>query len=192
MAMNLSDQSKRFFIVVRHEEATASLVQHEMDLLKVALREVSSKYCMIIHDSDEDKKTGEPMTPHLHLVVFTNKRRTGGKMLNFIADNLACDVLAVSVDKIKDEHLSIRYLGHRDDFDKFPYSLNQVWCNCPAMQEMVRMHFSNDFVELSAVDIIKMIESCNYNRRDILCAIGVSLYNKYRNIINDLLDEGVN
>lgn len=176
-------------VVVRHREATYEFVKREMDMLAKDLPQIAPQFCMIIHDRDEDSLTGEVMTPHLHINLWTSKRRTGGMVLNFIAECLGCETLGIEIDKIKNEHLSLRYLGHKDNFEKHPYQFNEVYSNCPAMREKVRMHWVNDFVELSSVEIIKLCETCSYNRHEILCALGVTLYQKYRLIINDLIND---
>lgn len=86
----------------------------------------NEKYALILHDRDlADEETGELKKPHVHVVVKYEGRRTLSSVQN--------EYKKVGVEsrfvETCNERVMLRYLTHKDDKDKYQYSINDVDTN---------------------------------------------------------------
>lgn len=143
-------------------------------------------YAYILHDKDT-KDDGSLKPPHYHFRVFSDLQKT------LSAWSKLFDVAENYVEKLDDKRLSIRYLIHLDNKEKYQYNENCIVTNI----EDIDRYFKNNRIEedIQLKKIFSFIdEQHGYiyfkNIKDYVIKNGYwSSYRRYYSIIKDVVIE---
>lgn len=127
----LTDKSKKITFIVSFGGKSEEEVCEYADLFPELLKELGViEYALAPHCLDTNL-AGELKTPHIHCSCIMSDTKRLSTWLNLIADR--CRVLpeAVSIEKLKDFTGAIRYLVHKDDFEKYQYSPSIIRSSIP-------------------------------------------------------------
>ena len=145
----------------------------------------SYQYCFVLHDKDVDEN-GNIKKAHWHVLVKGFNSAVWSTSL--------CQQLGIGencIQKVRNFQSALRYLIHKDDTDKFPYSPDLVQGNLKSEFEKA---VGEGMTEQKAVQLIfEYMESCDDSKsyRDMLkFVLDNGLYGYYRSsysVIKDLL-----
>lgn len=107
--------------------------------------------------------------------------------MNNLSKVLNCSGFAISIDKADNYGLCLQYLIHRNNPDKYQYSLSDVVSSLPLEELSMALTETSDIINY---DVLKTVcaESCG-SKMYIMEKIGIGYYSKYRNVIVDILVE---
>lgn len=143
-------------------------------------------YAFILHHKDT-LDNGELKTPHIHLVCnLLDKRLRLSTTLNNLANTLKVPNLAISIDKYQSFEGSIQYLVHKNNDDKYQYSIKDIISNINDSELDVYLNSVNDNISLETlIAIVKRSQRIT----DVMRDIGLGNYRVYRNVIWDIWSE---
>lgn len=144
-------------------------------------KRLPNNYWAILHDCDVED--GARKRPHWHIVLEFLTKHTATGVVKQLADALLVDENRVSVRECRSLVASIRYLTHMDDPDKISYPQLDVITNAP---EVFREAISRREDDLSIDDLLRIIDDSK-DQVEIMKAIGLKNYQKYRGVIVDVL-----
>lgn len=174
--------------------AVISLKDKSYDAIKGAIMVDLTNWCeanckmygYILHDKDvlED---GSGKTPHIHLVALLNSNRCRlSTTLNNISSALGVSEMAITIDKCSDFNGSIQYLIHKNNQDKYQYSVLDITTNMPKGELDVYLNSDNGSISLET--IIAVVKR-NKTITGVIRDIGLNNYRIYRNVIWDIIGE---
>lgn len=145
-----------------------------------------SDYYLITHDDTD--------TFHIHYLIKLNRQVRLGTIINFMADGLSINPLAINIDKCRGLNLCLRYMLHIDDSSKLE---NKKVFNVSDMVSNRDMNFITTLIECDDDDEIsweKLVKAVvKYNKTsELIKFLGLHAYHKYRFEIKDLLEEKLN
>lgn len=147
----------------------------------------SLEYAYIYHDKDIEEKTGELKKAHFHFRVFSDLQKSTSawsKLFN-VSENY--------VEKLDDKRLSIRYLIHLDNAEKYQYNQNEIVSNIEDINKYFQDNKQEESKQLK--DIMNYIDNImgyiyfNDVKNFILKNGYWSSYRRYYSIIRDLIIE---
>lgn len=185
---NLDTQCKSFNIVINMPFKFESCDDFEKVLVKFddELSRQSMFYARIKHDCDLDN-LGHHKTNHYHYVITCATRKRVSTMLYFIADSLGYsttdELNTISVVKCDSVPLSIQYLIHKNNKDKFQYDIANIVTNYTPNE--LDDYMSQDNKEITTRYLYDLIMQ---GRTDveIMFIIGVGRYHLFKGAITDL------
>lgn len=134
-------------------------------------------YYMIKHD-DADRI-------HWHYAIICTKAIRLGTMINKIADFMNVDNTQISAESMNSRSAMLTYFLHLDSVDKKQYDLKDI--RSDESLQTIADYINANGDELTAIQLIKYV--LQYPREfELLVAIGLPLYHKYRYEINMLND----
>lgn len=146
-----------------------------------------AKFWMARHDSDTNED-GTNKRLHLHCVVHLGvSRRSYLQIIKELSSWTGICADAVSAESVNNLEGCLRYLLHLDNPEKFQYEKRIVTSN--ALET-----FDNALAAVevySATNLIALCESCKFDKIAVLRTIGIERYQKYRSVISDICQCGV-
>ena len=153
--------------------------------LKDFFNDYCRRYVYIIHDKDV-KENGEIKNKHLHIVCELKERKRLSSLLNIICDYFKYkNPNGIEVDKVISWECCIQYLIHKNDLDKYQYDRKEVISNIDYNELCIIFDSTNQNISM---DYLIYLCSTRNNMLDIMRALGLGYYTKYRNVIRDILD----
>jgi len=140
-------------------------------------------YCFILHDSDT-KDDGTLVRKHYHIVVQLNNSYSKSTLVNDIVAKLFVNRAIVSSRKIKDFVLSVQYLIHKNDKDKYQYAIFDIWTN-DTNEEFKILYESVSSYEIDIDYLITLVNKSS-DLSSIYKELGLKKARTYRGIIMDL------
>ena len=142
-------------------------------------------YWYILHDRDV-KENGELKTPHFHLVLwFKFKSCYKQYVIDYLSQLLNCSPEIISVEPMRDLTISLRYLTHIDDEEKYQYSDDEVKTNSSIIY--YRSILGN---KLTAEYLVECLKFTNFNKVLLIDTfITLQEYKQFREVIDDLINE---
>lgn len=182
-----NSQRSTLFVAVIHVPYDNSLWFPDLDNLDFYFK----NYACILHDMDNidnldysiplDYNLPVPKKPlHYHFVLELSSRSYSSSVNKLLCSIYNLPSNCVSVEKCSSLNMSLRYLIHIDDKDKYQYSFdkirtsNYIWLLSNFNQSEKALE---DFVYDSLV-------KCKGDYNSLLCTIGFKLAKQYYQIIN--------
>lgn len=179
---DLSTRTKYITGIVRLE---VSLSKERIKLFNDFVTSMVCEYAYILHDKDKDEN-GNLIPSHIHFVLCLNSALRLSTVLNKICDTLDINEFGVTLSKTVSYTGAIQYLIHKNDSDKYKYSIDEIKTNIDDLR-------LRDYIDSSAytVDFRTIYEICcaAQNITDVICNLGVHYYNTYRATIKDIYNE---
>lgn len=146
-------------------------------------------YSFIKHDKDIND-LGELERVHYHLVIKYNNTYSKNTVINDIAKSLMVNRNIISNRIGLDFILSVQYLIHQNNKEKYQYDILDIWTN--DVNEMFSILY--DSVSSYDLDIDYLLELVRDNQSisAIYKILGLKKVKQYRAIINDLWKEKIN
>lgn len=140
------------------------------------------------HDKDLDEFDKSRLeTPHYQCVVYFKQSlqfKTIIKLIQtyfpMVNDN------QIGLEKANDLSSMARYVLHRGFYDKYQYSLSELYTNDMDLY----MKYYNMILIKDQIDCITVVEQYHYDLKEIVCH--VSNYQKWRSLIKDLITDNRN
>lgn len=182
-----NSQRSTAFVAVLHIPYNRSFL--DLDFNK--LNSCFVNFAYILHDNDVVSNLDfnidstfnlpVPLKPvHFHLVLIT-KDRTYPSSINKILQNLFdLPDCCVSVEKCLSLNLSLRYLIHADDHEKYQYHFDRIFTN---NYVWLLSNFNQSETAIQQF-VYNALVSCNGDYDSLLLTIGFGLAKKYYQIIN--------
>lgn len=143
-------------------------------------------YAFIKHDSDFDEY-GEKERNHYHLVLRLKNQYSKTTIINDIAQKLLINKNIISCRKCLNFVLSVQYLVHKNDKDKYQYDLMDCCTN--DSNEFMNCIINNiSSYEIDIDYLIKLI-NCSDSLFTVYKELGLKNACTYRSIITDLWKE---
>lgn len=182
----LNTQTGKINAVISIKGYDSAKTLQTLQRLEQFCKEHMQLYAFILHDKDI-LDNGELKTPHIHLcgLMKTNRQRLS-KTLNDIATYCELSTLAVSIDKMSDLVGSLHYLIHKDNADKHQYTIDNIFTNISSGE--MATYMASDSKSMSIEYLIGVVTQ-NRSKIDIMRIIGLTYYNLYRQVINDIYKE---
>lgn len=162
-------RSRKWFLTINKESESYSKFE---DIIRQLER---CKYCYVLHDRDNEEQ------PHYHIALSYDNARSFSSMRKLF--------VGAHVEECKYWNVTIRYLLHLDDENKFQYTLADIGTNIDI--ELLEQYLNTDeFTYLSTEDILEAIITNEVF--DITSAIrrwGLNQVSHKINIIKALIQE---
>lgn len=143
-------------------------------------------YAFIKHDSDVDSSNNKEHN-HFHIIIICNTSYSKNTIISSFASGLFINRDIVSVRKMKNVVLSVQYLIHMNDKEKYQYDLMDVWSN--DINELHSIIFeSASQYELDIEYLIELVKSCDFIT-DVYRILGLDKSKKYRSLLKDMWNE---
>lgn len=169
-------QAKQFMLVVG-----ADYVKDFQGGVETLVASFGGRYAAAYHDRDSNYR-------HYHLVLVYDKRVRISTMLNRCAVAFNCDKCNIQIQPVRSLNASIQYLVHKNDIDKEQYPDFIIVSNFDKAYLMTLLNTTDYEIELNFDILCDIVANCN-TLSEIMSNIGLSNYNKYRNVIRDLVSE---
>lgn len=177
--------TKEFILVIEKLNKTTNK-EINISKLETNLKIICEFYAIILHD--EDIKNNEQVRPHYHLVIKLNKRMRKMTLINHIAKYNEFQLEMIQAEYMENFVLSIRYLIHLDNPEKYQYAPFQIITNTPHLvQNIVNEEIYPS--EITAKQLIYYVHELNYSATKILEIIGLKNFKSYAYVIKTLIDE---
>lgn len=187
---NLDTQCKSFNVVFNIPYRFKIIEDFNICLEK--LNDSLSRNCMfyasIKHDKDTDKD-GCLKIIHFHYVITCASRKRISTMLYFLADSLGYDVNnidllnTIQIDKCDSVPLSIQYLIHKNNADKYQYDTKDIVTNYS--DKDLQDYLSFESQEITTRYLYDLIIS-GKSDVEIMFIIGVGRYHLFKGCISDI------
>lgn len=182
-----NQQRSKLFVAVLHVPFNCTDSFIDLDVLNSSFK----NYACILHDMDsvtsldfsinQDYNLPVPLKPlHYHLVLELSRRSYPSAVNSLLCKLFDFPSNCVSVEKCFNLNLSLRYLIHLDDKDKYQYSFdkirtsNYIWL-------LTNFNQSEQAVQQF---VYKALVNCNGDYDLLLNTIGFKLAKTYYQIIN--------
>lgn len=138
-----------------------------------------------VHDRDVNDD-GELKTPHIHVFIKAQKRHQLKYYIYLLADALHCDENLISIKVADSDAGCIQYLVHKNNKEKYQYSIDGVYHNYN--QEIFDSLMNCEIV--STITAKELIELCKeHSKLEIIQILGPIKYNQYSKVINEIYKE---
>lgn len=184
---NLDTQCKSFNVVLNVPNNFSNF-EKSLEMLNESLSRNTMFYASIKHDKDTDKN-GVLKTLHYHYVITCASRKRISTMLYFIADSLgysdsSIDLInTIQVDKCDSVPLSIQYLIHKNNSDKYQYDSKDIVTNYSDKDLQDYLLFESQ--EITTRYLYDLIIS-GKSDVEIMFIIGVGRYHLFKGCISDI------
>lgn len=133
---------------------------------------------IILHDKDT-KDDGTLKTPHLHIVLHYESRVYGTLILSTIQQVIGTyfNVNQVTCEYCNNIRGSIRYLIHKDDTNKYQYSINNIFSNFD-----IECYFED--IKNVTIEIIENVCLSSKKLLDVYKSLGIKYTKQYFQVIN--------
>ena len=130
--MSLSDRTQKvnFVISIKEMEDEGSRFEFKNAVYTALSNFNCPEFAFILHDLDV-AEDGTLKTPHIHIYAKFQKVKRLGTFLNDLARSLDINPLSISVEKCVSMESSLQYLIHKNDLDKYQYSMGEIVTNIP-------------------------------------------------------------
>lgn len=183
---NLNTQTGKILLVINF--AQKIIDNNVIDNLKNWLEGNTKQYAFILHDKDI-LETGEPKTPHLHVVCnMNNAKQRIATILNDLTKSLDISPLLVTIDKYSSFNASLQYLIHKNNEEKYQYDIKDIVTNIPPQELDLFMKYETQSEELTAERLIDVVKKAK-KRTDIMREVGLFNYRINRPVIMDIAQE---
>lgn len=182
MANQSSYRSSTYHLVIEEYDKLNDRHITELDINNYLKDEMRVKfYAFIKHDNDVDERT------HYHIVVCLNTSYAKNTIINAFATALTCNVDIVHVRKIRSFVLSVQYLIHKNDKDKYQYEYLDIWTNdVNELNTCLYANFSS--YEMDIEYLYELCKKCG-SLADIYKELGIQKAKQYRSLIIDMYKE---
>ena len=143
-------------------------------------------YYAIVHDKDTDMQ-GALIRSHLHIVIVSSKRLRVKQLIGLIADNFNTNDENIQVQEVVSLAGSIQYLLHMNNKEKYQYDKSFILTND-------NDNLDGYLIETPSIDkvttksLLDMVLVKEYNRLDLIQAIGIGAYTHYHKVIDELFE----
>lgn len=145
------------------------------------LDEYPQKFAYIVHDKDVNDD-GTLKTPHVHLILWSGKRKLKSALLYDLSTTLEVNPNRLTISSIKSVESNLRYLLHLDSPEKCQeYLPSDIITNQPNDVD-IALTFGG--AQMSGEDLVDLIKRLKYDEREIAKYLGPSLYQRYFRFIN--------
>lgn len=177
----LSTQTGKLFIIIRKDKKIP------MDKIKAYCQTFGEEYAFIEHEKDIDKDTGEIEKVHYHIVMnsqFKEKRLSThlNDLVNFFGFK---NEIGISIEKYVDYAKALQYLTHQNFPEKTPHDKSEIITNIEKSEFDSLMDTNTQVVSF---DYVLTICKNSANIIDVIRALGIKRYHKYRATIRDIWD----
>lgn len=179
---NLNTKCSQINIIISLKDI---IINDILKRLENYLQYQTLSYCYILHDKDYDKN-GIAKLPHIHIVLFNAPRKRLSTYINEIADNLNINPLAVQIEKAVNLEGCIQYLIHKNDIEKWQYSINEIKTNIDKKDLELFLNTENGCITF---DRLFQIIRHSKNKSEVIDKIGLSYYRMYRSVIIDIWND---
>lgn len=171
--------------VIHFQRETYEQVKAHLDIIVNDYLSIDSEsYGCIIHDKDVDDD-GKIKVIHIHFVFRLRKRCRKSTIINKLASLAEVNTLAVSVDGASSFEGCFQYLIHKNDPNKFQYSIDDVVTNLGEGEIDIIMDSKS-----VALDLPSLKAAClgSEDLVEIIEFVGLSTYQHYRATILDVFN----
>lgn len=152
-----------------------------IDFLKGSCKEYHAIWHLL--DTHDD---GSAKTEHIHFVAILPKKKRVGTFIREISK--ACNVSreAVTCEPMGNYVLSVQYLIHKNNKEKYQYPLDDVMSSLDVDDLKEVMESDGEMFDIDT--LINIVASCD-TKTQIMQQIGLGKYRAYRPVINDIFEE---
>lgn len=175
-------QRRKFDIVV----SDLSRCKNSIGYFLGSLSKYGFLYYAIVHDKDTDLQ-GALIRSHLHLVLVSSKTLRVKQIIGIIADNFSTNDENIQVQEVVSLAGSIQYLLHMNNKEKYQYDKSNVLTNdTDNLEGYLIENASID--KVTTKGLLDMVLVQEYNRLDLIQAIGIGAYTHYHKVIDELYE----
>ena len=181
----MQERSNKYCCIIECDDKENNKTITMKNILNVFRCNNSVRYWAILHDKDiKDDSTIK--RKHIHLVlIFDFKSCYKQYVIDFLSRELNCSRNIISVDICRDLVISLRYLTHIDNREKYQYKDEEVITNSSIVY--YRAALGN---KLSLSYLIECLRFTNFNRLKLVDTfITLDEYKRYRDVISDIVAE---
>ena len=186
MEKNPRSKYSYFGLVIEPEKESTNPDQELAHFQDLLLLVKSRLVATIIHDKDTENN--EPKRIHLHAYISYAEKHTEKQVLSDISSLLDINPIRVSVRGSNNEFLLAQYLIHKNDKEKYQYSIEEIKSN--------NKEFILGLVSESAPtkpknedeDLQLSLKQCK-SILELMDTIGLQQANRYRPIFNQIKQE---
>lgn len=183
--MNIQSlQSNEFNLVIEYFDKEKNKSITTEDIL-TAIKPICLEYYFIRHYADLNEN-GELKHDHYHLIIKLPKRIRKSTLIRVLASQLNINDNLITADILYNKRMSVRYLIHLDDPNKYQYSECQIFTN---NDEALFNYLHYDIENLDTDRLIDVVIKCNFNKIEIMRVLGLKIYNQYWRMIDIILRE---
>lgn len=136
-------------------------------------------YAFILHDSDEN-------TPHYHIVIKLHNALSKTTIINDFAKFLNCNKTIIQVQTTYDLVLSVQYLCHKNDNNKFAYDFNLIQTNDIVTLDTL---FKGANCFKLNIDYLRYVCISANRLTDVFSTLGIETSKRYYQIIKIVWEE---
>lgn len=180
--ISVESQRKEFAIVI----SDLTRCHYDYSDFFTWLNNSGFRYWFIVHDKDVDNQ-GQLVRPHIHLVLSGNKRWRVKQLINQLSDCLITNNENIQVMEVVNLVASVQYLLHKNDVDKFQYSIDRIFTN-DSQNLVSMMNETITFERITTDRLINLIMVEEVSKLELIKIMGIGSYAHYRNAINDIYE----
>ena len=143
-------------------------------------------YYAIVHDKDIDLQ-GSLIRSHLHLVLVSSKTLRVKQIIGIIADDFKTNDENIQVQEVVSLAGSIQYLLHMNNKEKYQYDKSCILTNDNDNLEGYLLETAS-IDKVTTQGLLDMVLVQEYNRLDLMKAIGIGAYTHYHKVIDELYE----
>lgn len=151
-----------------------------------ALTKYGFLYYAIVHDKDTDLQ-GALIRSHLHVVLVSSKTLRVKQLIGIIADSFNTNDENIQVQEVISLSGSIQYLLHMNNKEKYQYDKSFILTNDSDNLDGYLLETAS-MDKLTTKGLLDMILVQEYNRLDLIQAIGIGAYTHYHKVIDELYE----
>ncbi|MCQ2969808.1 MAG: hypothetical protein MJ191_06845, partial [Clostridium sp.] len=176
-------KSKQFKIVIEKFDIAndKTITPNDLENYFIKYSSAFKFYSFIEHNMDNSSQ-------HYHIVIVTYNEYAESTILNDLVKELDCNKFLISVRVSRDLVHDIRYLTHKDDYSKAQYTDDLIYTSNIVDYQDICYKKINIF-DLDFNSLYEICKENSYIVTLIYSQIGLSLSQKYRNVINDIVKE---
>ena len=184
-------QSKNWLIIVEKniKLENGSVIDFDIDRFTIFLKTSCEFFAYMLHDKDVDEN-GEVVRSHYHFVVKLKKRSRKSTLINAISK--FCDISSNAIGVTYDYNitLSIRYLAHFDNKEKYQYDFYKIESSSRSFV-LSCLDLDTEQFDISATYLTYLIIDLKMSVNDLLNTLGINTFQKYYKAISLLYRYGV-
>ena len=181
--MALDSMTKNFNVIINipHNMSLKEFQSRLSNMCDDVFSRLGIKYAYIWHNRDL-LNSGELKTLHLHIVLCTIKRTRVKTMLWNMVEWLHLEnayVDCITIDKCDSVPLSLQYLTHKNNSEKYQYKYDDIISNWDEFY-LAEMYHEAPQIEITPKLLVTWILK-GYTDIEIMLKIGVGRYSTYQN-----------
>ena len=181
MAKGGSSKTKNWAGVINFPE-NDSLAVDRIPTAFESLADIAQfRFALIVHDSDT-REDGSKKIIHMHFLIWDTLATTKSGMLSFLATQLHLDEKLISLEPSYRDSMSVCYLVHKYNPEKFQYLPSSIVTNCRAKIDNllnVSVVQEDNHAKLSDKQVVQLIKD-NISFSGLVELLGVVEANKWR------------